>query len=269
MARKIAQKKTDWSTFFIVTGMVLLLIVLVIGFKKAAWKAPELSTSQVYSGTLPCADCSGLHETITLLPSETNRRTGTYIMHDVYEGKNMKPMVTQGSWVITKGTPFDPQAQVVTLDPEEPAMSTYFLFDDGKSLTLLDNDKEKIDSPFDETLSRVSKQKNKTMMQSKTNLANPASVNCKEQGGTLVMQQRGDGGTYGLCQFEDNQACEEWALYRGECPVGGVKTTGFDTIEQQYCAWLGGQTLAVPDATCTLPNGNVCSDEALYNGTCS
>lgn len=99
-------------------------------------------------------------------------------------------------------------------------------------------------------------------------LANPASVNCKNVGGTLVIQKRGDGGEYGLCQFGDNQACEEWALYRKECPVGGVKTTGYDNIEQDYCAWIGGKTIAEPNASCTLPSGKMCSDKALYNGTC-
>lgn len=101
-----------------------------------------------------------------------------------------------------------------------------------------------------------------------TTLANPASENCVAKGGTLVIQTRGDDGQYGLCQFEDNQACEEWALYRGDCPVGGVKTTGFETIEQSYCAWVGGQTIAQPDASCTLPNQHVCLDIDLYNGKC-
>lgn len=102
------------------------------------------------------------------------------------------------------------------------------------------------------------------------NLANPASVNCTKQGGTTVIMTNGSGGQYGLCQFEDNMSCEEWALFRGDCPVGGIRTTGFDTIEQKYCAWVGGQTLAVENAKCTLPNGTVCSDEELYNlGQCS
>lgn len=98
-------------------------------------------------------------------------------------------------------------------------------------------------------------------------IANPASVNCTKVGGTNAVME-GPNGQYGLCQFPDDMICEEWALYRGECPVGGVKTTGFDTIEQKYCAWAGGQTLAVPNAQCTLPNGQICSDESLYNGTC-
>ncbi|HVZ66758.1 MAG TPA: DUF333 domain-containing protein [Patescibacteria group bacterium] len=99
-------------------------------------------------------------------------------------------------------------------------------------------------------------------------LANPASVNCAKQGGTTVIMTMGNGGQYGLCQFEDNMNCEEWAMMRGQCPVGGIKTTGYDTIQQKYCAWIGGKTFAVANAKCTLPNGTVCSDDALYNGTC-
>lgn len=104
--------------------------------------------------------------------------------------------------------------------------------------------------------------------QDNTTLANPASVNCQNQGGTLIIKKMGNGGEYGLCQFEDDQACEEWALYRGDCPVGGVNTIGFDNIQQSYCAWVGGKTLAVANAQCTLPDGTVCSDHDLYMGLC-
>jgi len=102
--------------------------------------------------------------------------------------------------------------------------------------------------------------------QTLTGMANPASVNCTKVGGNLVIEKRGDSSEYGLCYFDDNRACEEWALFRGDCPVGGVKTTGFDTIDQKYCAWIGGQTLAVVNSVCTLKNGTKCSTEALYNG---
>lgn len=101
-----------------------------------------------------------------------------------------------------------------------------------------------------------------------TGMANPASVNCEKVGGTLTIQELGNGAQYGLCNFEDNMSCEEWALLHGDCPVGGVKTTGFDSMGQMYCAWLGGQTLAVANSQCTLPNGTVCATNALYAGTC-
>jgi len=100
-------------------------------------------------------------------------------------------------------------------------------------------------------------------------IANPASVNCSKVGGNLTIEERSDGGQYGLCYFEDNRACEEWALMRGECPVGGVKTTGFDAIDQKYCAWSGGQTFAVPNSICTFKNGSKCSTLDFYNGKCS
>lgn len=48
-------------------------------------------------------------------------------------------------------------------------------------------------------------------------LANPASVNCIEKGGTLEIKENEDGGQYGLCIFADGHSCEEWALFREEC----------------------------------------------------
>lgn len=100
-------------------------------------------------------------------------------------------------------------------------------------------------------------------------LANPASKNCKAKGGTLKIEKRPDGAEYGLCYFEENRACEEWSMYNGECPVGGRRTTGYDTIDQNYCAWNGGETFAVPNSKCAFKNGKVCSTVDFYNGKCS
>lgn len=108
-----------------------------------------------------------------------------------------------------------------------------------------------------------------TTTTSTVGLANPASVNCKKLGGDLVMKKRGDGGEYGLCFFEDNRACEEWALLRGDCPFGGMRTTGYDNDVQKYCAWLGGSTITEPNASCTFKDGSTCPNAKLYNGTCN
>ena len=75
-------------------------------------------------------------------------------------------------------------------------------------------------------------------------ISNPASQNCLEQGGTLSFEERGDGGQFGICYFEDNRQCEEWALMRGDCPVVGLKVTGFITSAARYCA-ITGRTYAV------------------------
>ncbi|QFY44904.1 DUF333 domain-containing protein [Candidatus Methylospira mobilis] len=82
---------------------------------------------------------------------------------------------------------------------------------------------------------------NTSHSQSTTAIANPASQNCIKRGGTLTIQKRGDGGEYGICIFEDNRQCEEWALLRGTCPVGGRKVTGYATEAARYCAITGGR----------------------------
>lgn len=99
-------------------------------------------------------------------------------------------------------------------------------------------------------------------------LSNPASDYCIKAGGSLISNVRGDGGEYNTCLFEDNMSCEEWALYRGYCPIGGIKTIGYDTKEEIYCAQLGGKALASSNSKCTLPDGNICSNFDLYNGKC-
>jgi len=67
-------------------------------------------------------------------------------------------------------------------------------------------------------------------------LANPASQNCAARGGTLRIEQRPDGGQFGVCVFTDNYQCEEWAMFRGECPVGGLRVTGYITPAARFCA---------------------------------
>lgn len=113
-----------------------------------------------------------------------------------------------------------------------------------------------------------------TTTESPVGMPNPASENCVKVGGTLTMQKRGDGGEYGVCVFEDNRQCEEWALMRGECPVGGRKITGYITPAAQYCAITGGEYKVTGDdkngveqGTCTKGK-KTCDVHEYYNGKC-
>ncbi len=101
----------------------------------------------------------------------------------------------------------------------------------------------------------------------KRGVANPASQNCVAIGGFLKIAQRGDGGAYGICIFADNRQCEEWALFRGNCPPTGLKITGFLTPQAIYCALLGGDVLK-NESQCQLPSGKKCSTRELYEGKC-
>jgi hypothetical protein len=106
-------------------------------------------------------------------------------------------------------------------------------------------------------------------------LANPASANCQKQGGELTIEQRGDGGEYGVCRFTDNRQCEEWALLRGTCPPGGVKVTELVTPAARYCVITGGRYRVTGDAgtghergECTFANGATCDAWMYFDGKC-
>jgi len=78
-----------------------------------------------------------------------------------------------------------------------------------------------------------------------------------------------------VCLFEDNRQCEAWALLRGECPVGGLRVTGYATDAARYCAITGGRYAitarsgaADEEGTCALPGGASCDSDSYYRGTC-
>lgn len=106
--------------------------------------------------------------------------------------------------------------------------------------------------------------------------ANPASRNCLDRGGTLQFEKDGSGGQFGICRFEDNRQCEEWALLRGDCPVGGIRVTGYVTAAARYCALRGGRyqvlsgSLSVGEqGLCGFANGKACAAGSFFAGLCT
>lgn len=106
-------------------------------------------------------------------------------------------------------------------------------------------------------------------------LANPASVNCVQKGGTVKIETAPGGGQYGVCVFADNRQCEEWAMMRGRCPVGGLRVTGYVTPAARFCAITGGRYAVTandnrPDeqGSCALPEGKLCDAVAYHAGRC-
>lgn len=53
-----------------------------------------------------------------------------------------------------------------------------------------------------------------------TQIANPASVYCEENGGTLQIVDE-EGGQVGYCYLGGGRVCEEWKFFRKECPAAG------------------------------------------------
>lgn len=107
-------------------------------------------------------------------------------------------------------------------------------------------------------------------------LANPASQHCVSQGGKSQIEKNPGGGQYGICVFGGNRMCEEWAMLRGQCPVGGLRVAGYVTPASRFCAITGG-TYKVTSGTntpaemgtCTLISGKTCSASAYFKGTCT
>ncbi|MFO1163364.1 MAG: DUF333 domain-containing protein [Reyranellaceae bacterium] len=106
-------------------------------------------------------------------------------------------------------------------------------------------------------------------------LANPASTHCIESGGVVRMERLPSGGQYGVCVFVDDRQCEEWALFRRECPVGGLRVTGYITPAARYCAITGGRYsitgrsgAADEQGDCTFSDGETCDAAAYLNGSC-
>ncbi|MEE4195763.1 MAG: DUF333 domain-containing protein [Anaerolineae bacterium] len=60
-------------------------------------------------------------------------------------------------------------------------------------------------------------QSNEDDEEESSTIANPASVYCEEQGGTLELRTDEEGGVTGYCIFDDGSECEEWSFYNGDC----------------------------------------------------
>ena len=156
-----------------------------------------------FAGQLPCADCSGIEEQLTLFQDDLTGQSGRYILTDTYVGKSVAPRVEKGTWRAIRGSAKDPDAQVFRLEPAGGGRPQYYLVAGINSLTPLDAERRVITAPVDMTLRRQV-----------TGLANPASVNCVQQGARVEIRHDAKGGEYGVCIFTDGRQCEEWALFR-------------------------------------------------------
>lgn len=140
---------------------ILLGIIIVIGIsgffllKKQTTPHYPQTLAETYAGELPCADCSGIRTTLMFTKNSGTNQQGTYVQNALYEGKTTTPIITTGKWDITQGTPNDPNAFVLTVTQNNSSENTYYLIEEGK-LTMLDQKKEKINAPFNESLAAAS-----------------------------------------------------------------------------------------------------------------
>ena len=107
-------------------------------------------------------------------------------------------------------------------------------------------------------------------------VANPASVYCEEQGGTVEIRTDDTGEQLGVCVFDDGSECEEWALYRGECEPGedtadatdadAADDAGDDTADVEVSVFFVNDQLGDPCGE-VFPVTRRVSAEGLVAGT--
>lgn len=148
------RKKPDLPIIFI--GILALIIISLYIFKAlnpSPVKAPLPSPSSaapilngIYKGKLPCADCPGIEETLILAGTEA--ASGTYVLEDLYKEKSVKPFLTNGTWEKINSNIL----KIIPQDQKSPP--SYFQIMDNNTLEMLDSNMQKIDSPFNQTLTK-------------------------------------------------------------------------------------------------------------------
>lgn len=113
--------------------LTALLVILMFSFlypRPAATPIQQVNDSIMgtYTGTLPCADCSGIYTTLKL--DTNNAYSQTY----VYQGKDVTATET-GTYSVTDS--------VLTLVPNKNGSKQYLMVD-GEKLQMLDSQKKPI-----------------------------------------------------------------------------------------------------------------------------
>lgn len=107
---------------------------------------------RAYEGTLPCADCTGIHTLLVLDPN-----TFRYQLVETYQGTNQPDSVfrTKGDWSTMRGSADDSTALVYRLDPRRGVNARHFVHVSDNEIRQLDHERAAIPSPQPYSLHRV------------------------------------------------------------------------------------------------------------------
>ena len=103
--------------------------------------ARGMAADLTYEGVMPCADCGGVHQTITF------HTDGTYVLRSVYLGEEHEPFVERGDWDVHSG-------QIITLYRDGEA-SLFYRVVDPSIICMQDINGDEIESDLNYELRRV------------------------------------------------------------------------------------------------------------------
>jgi uncharacterized lipoprotein NlpE involved in copper resistance len=102
------------------------------GVQPAETATDARALSGTYSGTLPCADCPGIDETLVLTAD------GGFVLTDTYRERPGSANVVQGSWSLEEG------GKRIRLDPGSKDATDKFYEVDGDGLRILDGEGKRL-----------------------------------------------------------------------------------------------------------------------------
>ena len=108
-----------------------------------------------YSAKLPCADCSGIVETLSLYSPGPNQFIDAYYVDAMTYIGRPSVYVSAGKFYMSKGTPSNPEAAVYSLSLDSTDRDQNYLIQ-GDTLAPLDNKLNLVHSPYSVALKRVS-----------------------------------------------------------------------------------------------------------------
>lgn len=109
----------------------------------------------IYSGILPCADCSGIRTTLTLYRDQYDNPTRFELHEDYMNGSKVGLSATErGAWVADTRMEGTSQYDIYTLNPEDPDADRQYIKDAVNAIELLDQNGERIESNMNYRLLR-------------------------------------------------------------------------------------------------------------------
>ena len=111
-----------------------------------------------YTGTLPCADCSGIRTELSLYSKGPNDFSlATYMLSQTYLGTRDgdRTIESAGRWTVLRGMPSNVDATIYQLNFDRPDRTMNFLRVGENELELLDRQQRQISSPANHILRRT------------------------------------------------------------------------------------------------------------------
>ncbi len=112
------------------------------GVQPAGNDADARALVGTYSGTLPCADCPGIDETLVLSAD------GGFVLTDTYRERPGSANVVQGSWSLEAG------GKRIRLDPGSKDAADKLYEVDGDGLRVLDGDGKRLGGGLPDRLAK-------------------------------------------------------------------------------------------------------------------